>query len=215
MHGFRADRPYKIALVPLYLFKDPAMAKEVKLEVKEAGWFENTSADTSRWWEAEKNRWNPSSNFSVSYQLVDCNLSYSEYISIAEKNSEDPFNTFNEIVDYCGIDRNDSDIIAFMRAGGIDAPLPIYGSVCLGRIILAGGLPYPSAPQHADYAMEYEHSLITLVHETIHSFGMPDLYTYPGETYHLSDCYNGPGAYNESLNEKHLCQPEAVMIGLI
>jgi hypothetical protein len=209
--SFRANKSYKIPIIPLYLLKNSALDKE--LQIKEQGYMENIANNLNQWWANEKNKWNPASNFSISYEVVNCNLYYDEYILIAKENSNDPYLTYNKIRERCGIDKAEYEMVVFLHVFDPDNIVyPIYTSINLGDIILGGGFFYFDPSDSRGNYYSRGNSVDTVIHETLHSFGIPDLYDDPSALYHWYDCYINTINHNPN---KGLCLMEAVKMGLI
>lgn len=235
---FQANTSYEIPIVPLYLLRNKTLADE--LRISERSYMNSIVSNATNWWGNEIVYWQNktltseyvsiglpgtitpqpikpvvhtiSSNFSVKYEIVDCNIYLDEYLSIAQQNSNDSYKTYNEIISRCNLNRDVYKIIGFIHVLDPDVgSYPISMAQNLGDIMLTGGFIYynSSDPRGKYYSRGNANDV--LIHETLHSFGLPDLYSNPGLMYYQYDCYLN--ILNENF-PKHICPKEAFLMGI-
>lgn len=202
---FRANGSYEIPVVTLYLIQNETLADQ--LRISESPYIDSIVSNATNWWNNEIEYWHID-NFSVNYKVVSCNISLDEYLSIAQQNSNLPYGTYNEIISRCGINKSAYKLIAFFHIIYPNFPAPIYLAQSIKDIILADGFDYswPTKPNASDKA-------VTLVHETLHSFGLPDLYSNPAQMYYLYDCFEN--TFDTNITDKHLCPTETFIMHII
>ena len=195
---FQTNSPYNIAIVPLYLVANKTLSDQ--LRITERSYMDSIAFNATNWWKNEKEYWDVKNNFSLAYNVIDCNMYVDEYLLLAQQNSNDAYKTYKEIVSKCNIDRNTYKSVAFIHVIDPNVAYPFYMGQNLGDIMLVSG---------AD-------SVDVLIHETLHAFGAPDEYVNPGQTSYQYDCFLNILNKNILNNtNRHLCPMEAFLIGLI
>lgn len=208
---------YKAGLTILYLSDDPAEKKEQE----EYNKLQNTVNDVNEWFQQELSNWNVN-NFNITYDKIDCPvMTYASFMDIAKNNkSEYGLAVFEDVAKYCGIDRQKYTILGIqwefdksqdskplvdaLRAAGV-----YFGQsgAYYGNGIFTSTMSFFNFP----------------VHETMHAFGLRDLYmTYDGKymndvgsEYLWRDCYLMTGRASKYFSSQHipLCKLEAFQLG--
>jgi outer membrane lipoprotein-sorting protein len=202
---FRANESYEIPVVTLYLLQNKTLADQLRLS--ERSYIDLIVSNATNWWNNEIVYWHIS-NFSINHRVIDCNISLDEYLSITQQYPNLPYGTYNEIISRCGINKSAYKIIAFFHIDDPNVSYPIYQSQNFKDIILLGGFDYSWTikPNASDEA-------VILIHETLHSFGLSDLYDHPARMYYLYDCFMN--TLDTNIIKKHLCPTEAFIMHLL
>ncbi len=208
---FQANTSYEIPIVPLYLLRNKTLADY--LRISERPYMDSIASNATNWWDNEIAYLE--ANITIKHEVIDCEMYLDEYLSIAQQYSNDTYKAYNEIISRCNLDRGLLKIISFFHINDPDVVYPIYESRNLEDIILIGGFYYYNStdPRGKYYSRgNASEQAEILIHETLHSFGVPDIYVYPGRTYYQYDCYMN--TQNKNFT-KHLCPMEAFLSGII
>jgi hypothetical protein len=216
---FYANKSYKAAFIPLYTLLNKSLSEE--LSVTEKSYMNSIAYNASKWFESEKAYWKTNKPFSLSYEVIDCGIYRDEYVEIINQKytGSNPKDVFDEITRRCNLDRKEYEIVAFIQVldpddHELDQIFPDWGSVSYGDIVRASGFYYYKEDDSRAKYYSRGDLVEILIHETLHSFGLNDVYTYPGLKYHQYDCFFNI-LQNTRIEDRHLCPMEAFMLGLI
>jgi len=208
LDDFEPDKFYKISVTPFYLSKD---ANEVGEQKKNVSLIINKMIkNANEWFKNEKNYWNATSNFSIEYDIMECNIGRNEYIKIL-KESRSVKDAFNNITKKCLIDRKEYSIVAFVYVHGKEFDQELANEMSKKGIKTAA-----AGRNFGDVITTGYESYPVLIHETLHSFGMFDIYASSGTyaaNYHFLDCLLFRARWNQFEKNPHLCPIEAFVIG--
>jgi len=205
--SFEPVKPYKVSVTPLYLSSDITEINEQKANIPL-----NVSKmikDANDWFKSEKSYWESTSDFSVEYNLVECDIRRNEYLKILRE-SESADWALNNVAKECLIDRKKYPIVVFSFVYGKDFDQELSDEMGNRGFVVSMGQNFGDSiiTGYASYSV--------LIHETLHSFGMFDIYAYmgtPAENYHLHDCILFRAMWDQFEKNPHLCPIEAFVIG--
>jgi len=204
---FEPNKFYKISVTPLYLSRNMNELNEQKANISLT--INKMIKNANEWFRNEKKYWNTTSNFSVEYDLIECDIGINEYLSIL-KESKRAKQTLNNISKKCLINREEYPIVAFIHVYGKDFDQELANEMSKAGFSVSAGHNYGNA-----ITSGYGYYSV-LIHETFHSFGMFDIYAHMGtfaENYHLHDCLLFRAMWDPFEENPHLCPIEAFVIG--
>ncbi|MEK6943096.1 MAG: hypothetical protein AABX00_03480 [Nanoarchaeota archaeon] len=205
---------YNALIVPLFV-TDQIDDNQRKIIIDQL----KTEAErANQWLKDEKDAWASKSKFSLNWNVVECpGYTRSEYLQdIKEK--EEVEQIFKKIATTCGLqgypiiyyfikDQNDQEAVFALSKKF--PQLPVSAGINFGEYVLMGG--------YSDKIDPTAFSPV-LIHETLHSFGLFDIYPYAGEPggyYQWRNCILYTAQWEEFFKKPHLCSLEAYMLGFI
>jgi len=207
LDDFEPDKFYKIPVIPLYLSRGASEINEQKKNVSMI--IKKMINNANEWFKNEKNYWNTANNFSVEYDLVDCDIGRNDYLKFL-KESKGIKQALNNITKKCLLDKREYPIVAFVYVYGKEFDQELANEMSKGGITAAAGHNY------GDFITTGYDSYSVLIHETLHSFGMFDIYDHRGTyaaNYHFRDCLLFRARWDQFEENPHLCSIEAFVIG--
>ena len=210
---------YNAGLMILYLSDDPDERREQENRKR----LQETVSDANEWFREEISNWNVK-DFNITYEKLDCpGITYSSFQNIAKNNKgKGGVAVFEDVARYCNIDRQKYKILGLnWEFGQSQDSKPLVDALsATGVYFSASGVYYENGIFTA--AMS-GNSFSFPVHETMHAFGLFDLYmsydgnyiSDAGSEYIWRDCYLMSGKSSKYFSPEHipLCKLEAFQLG--
>ena len=210
---------YKAGLMILYLSDDSNERKEQESRKN----LQETVSGANEWFRKEISNWNVQ-DFNITYEKLDCTgMTYSSFLNIAKNNkSRGGIAVFEDVAKYCNIDRQKYKILGFnWEFGQSQNSKPLVDALDAAGIYFgASGVYYGSGIFTT--AMGGSNSFSFPVHETMHAFGLLDLYmsydgnyiSDAGSEYIWRNCYLMSGKNAKYFSSEHipLCKLEAYQL---
>lgn len=211
---------YRAGLMVLYLSDDPDERREQKNRRR----LQETVSAANEWFREEISNWNVK-DFNITYEKLDCpGITYYSFLNIAKNNKgKGGVALFEDVAKYCNIDRQKFKILGFTwEFGQNQDSKPLVDALAAAGVHFGvTGLYYGNGIFTS--AMKGRNSFVFPVHETMHAFGLFDLYmSYDGiyigdagSEYIWRDCYLMAGKASKYFAPTHipLCKLEAFQLG--
>lgn len=224
---FRPDKYYRIAVLPLYISNNPSEIEEQKNRIPLE--YNKEIRKANEWFAEEKQYWRIADDFILHFELVDCNVEFGreELIQVLDSVSEKSVSkVIHKTIEQCLIDRDRYPIVAVKFVfPGLIITTDEYGGEHIESsdeeldtklfekgFVVGWGL----ALDDVVYIVRFHY--LTLLHEVLHTFGLPDIYPkwgMYGARFQWSDCYmmraHGYTIISSGL-WTHLCPLEAFVL---
>jgi hypothetical protein len=208
------DRAYSVGIVPVFIYDDETWLQEKNKRESE---LQQLAQRTTQWFADERVFQEAASNFEVGYRYyMSCSLSKAEYLETL-KTCNDLRSCDKEILANCGVDFFKYDIVAetYYYQPNVDYT-QLYPEWRRIGVVGVAGINFGDFLSFGLSDEKGIKDMGALIHETLHSFGVFDLYTSDGwanSPYQQRDCNLFRANWAGFKKTPHLCDLEAKLIG--
>lgn len=213
------DTTHKVGIIPVFIYDDSAWVNQIKDQ--RTSELISLAKSASDWFNQERLYQNAQNNFNVNYEFYkSCSFSKQTYLALLKQCQDNTFSggvCDKQILTQCSIDFTKYDVIAetyyyepTMDLSNFYADWTRIGYLGVSGINFGNLLSFGLQDSNGIKDMG------VLIHETLHSFGEIDLYTYYGvsnSAYQERDCILYRAGWNLFKKFPHLCDFEAKLIG--